>query len=620
MSQPGLVIIEAPMGEGKTEAALYLADRWGSEADQRGCYVAMPTQATANAMFSRFGRYLSVRYPHGATQLSLVHGQALLSAHYRELLNLSQVYDQEGAQQVDEGAVVASEWFTFRKRGLLSPFAVGTIDQALMAVLPTRHVFVRLFGLACRTIILDEVHAYDAYTTTILQRLLAWLSALRCGVVILSATLPRSRREALVRAYAGKTLTVPEESYPRITWVADGQAGSVGFSVQQRPPITLEWHEADTAGLADELVAALASGGCAACLCNTVGRAQEVYQGLREALQPHGVDVYLFHARYPFGTRQERECLALRLFGKDRGRRPHSAVLVATQVVEQSLDLDFDLMVTEMAPIDLVLQRAGRLHRHDTGEQRPPGLEKPRLWLLRPDIDAEGLPDFGPSRWVYEEYILLKTWETLKDRDLVSVPADVEALIEEVYANDPEAVTEGAWGARLALAQEHFRTRQQQMEDRATEAHLRPPTYRGELAELTNRRLEEDAPDLNPLLQAQTRWSDGPSVEVVCLYGEGDRWYADRALTMPIDPTSTFDEATTERLLQRTVRLSMRKIASHFLATDAPAAWRRQASLRHMRPAVFDADGVLRGDGFTLRLDEDLGLMVEYPTREEDAE
>lgn len=616
---PGLVIIEAPTGEGKTEAALYLADRWGAQSGQRGCYVAMPTQATANAMFSRFECCLGHRYPDRASQLSLVHGQALLSGHYRELLELSQVYDQEGQQQMSEGAVVAGEWFTYRKRGLLSPFAVGTIDQALMAVLPTPHVFVRLFGLAHRTIILDEVHAYDTYTTTILLRLLAWLSALRCGVVILSATLPQARREALIRAYAGEGVKAPEQSYPRVTWVAAGQAGSTGFSVRQRQPLHVEWHGSDTASLADELTVALAAGGCAACVCNTVSRAQEVYRVLRERLRPHGVDVHLFHARYPFGARQERECLALRLFGKDRSHRPRAAVLVATQVVEQSLDLDFDLMVTEMAPIDLVLQRAGRLHRHETGEPRPSGLEAPKLWLLQPGSDSGGLPDFGVSRWVYEEYILLKTWETLRGRGLVAVPEDVEQLIEEVYEEVPIPPADSTWKTRLTKAWNEFGKRRAKMVHLAEKVYLPKPTFRGYLDELTETSLEEDAPDLNPLLQAQTRWSEGPSVEVVCLYGEGDQWYLDPALTMQLAPASTFDEATTGMLLQRAVRVS-RGIASHFLATDAPAAWRRQASLRHLRLALFDADGVLRGEGFTLRLDEDLGLVVEYATREEDAE
>src|SRR5207248_9773559 len=97
--------------------------------------------------------------------------------------------------------VVAAEWFTHRKRGLLAPFGVGTVDQVLLAVLQTRHVFVRLFGLAHKTVVVDEVHAYDAYMTTLLERLLEWLGALEAPVVLLSATLPRERRDRLARAY-----------------------------------------------------------------------------------------------------------------------------------------------------------------------------------------------------------------------------------------------------------------------------------------------------------------------------------------------------------------------------------------------------------------------------------
>ena len=117
---------------------------------------------------------------------------------------------------------MAEEWFAKdKKQALLAPYGVGTIDQALLAVLQTKHVFVRLFGFAGKCVILDEVHAYDAYMTTLMERLLRWLATLRCPVVLLSATLPKEKRLALIRAYTGKELPEPEhKNYPRITTVA----------------------------------------------------------------------------------------------------------------------------------------------------------------------------------------------------------------------------------------------------------------------------------------------------------------------------------------------------------------------------------------------------------------
>jgi CRISPR-associated endonuclease/helicase Cas3 len=203
LSGAGLVIIEAPMGEGKTEAAMYLADHWAVTLGQRGCYFALPTMATSNQMFGRVQDFLKERYRDDSlVNLQLLHGHASLSAQFEELRKLANRLfipldiEAEGQRELSilPAAVIAAEWFTYRKRGLLAPFGVGTVDQALMAVLKTRHYFVRLFGMAGKTIIIDEVHAYDAYMMQLIERLLEWLGALGCSVVLLSATLSRVKR------------------------------------------------------------------------------------------------------------------------------------------------------------------------------------------------------------------------------------------------------------------------------------------------------------------------------------------------------------------------------------------------------------------------------------------
>jgi len=129
--------------------------------------------------------------------LNLVHGHSLLSDDLARL-RLRGI-TSEGEEE--EAAVIAESWFTPKKRALLSPFAVGTVDQALMSVMQVRHSTVRLFGLANKTVVLDEVHAYDVYTSTIIDRMVQWLSSIGSSVVVLSATLPRERRNELIRAY-----------------------------------------------------------------------------------------------------------------------------------------------------------------------------------------------------------------------------------------------------------------------------------------------------------------------------------------------------------------------------------------------------------------------------------
>ncbi|MCA9879093.1 MAG: CRISPR-associated endonuclease Cas3'', partial [Thermomicrobiales bacterium] len=176
--QPWLVIIEAPMGLGKTEAALFLADHATAALGMRGHYLALPTQATSNQMFSRDTAFLQHRYPEEVVNTQLLHGHAALSSDFQALQENGRRYLEEIDIPLDGNAgfdgaapgVIAAEWFTHRKRGLLAPFGVGTIDQALLSVLQTRHFFVRLLGLAGKTVILDEVHAYDTYMSVLLER------------------------------------------------------------------------------------------------------------------------------------------------------------------------------------------------------------------------------------------------------------------------------------------------------------------------------------------------------------------------------------------------------------------------------------------------------------------
>jgi CRISPR-associated endonuclease/helicase Cas3 len=369
LTPPCLVMVEASMGEGKTEVALYLADHLQHQSAAGGFYIGLPTQATSNAMFNRVQKFLQKRYADEVVNLTLSHAAATLMGDYQETVcRLDEVYDEEGR------GVFASEWHTARKRTLLSPYGVGTLDQGLMGVVRSRHQFVRLFGLAGRTIILDEIHAYDLYTSTLLERFLEWAAMLGSPVVALSATLPATTRQRLLSAYAvgcGQSIPVlPEAAYPRITAFAEGTALAQCFTASDHVCRQLkirwvsdnEWPTTLQQALRD-------NGGCAAVICSTVNRAQAMYKLLQDYFDPK--ELGLFHGRFLFKDRERIEADCLRKFGKGNDHRPHRFVLVATQVIEQSLDVDFDLMISDLAPIDLLLQRSGRLHRHIDQEMVP---------------------------------------------------------------------------------------------------------------------------------------------------------------------------------------------------------------------------------------------------------
>jgi CRISPR-associated helicase Cas3 len=377
--EPGLVIVEAPMGEGKTEAALLAAEALAARSGADGCFVALPTRATTDAMFSRVLRWMQALPGLPVdTSVVLAHGTANLNDEYRGLLRRAWI--REVGQ--DE-AGIAHHWLNGRKRGPLAQFVVGTIDQVLFAGLKSRHLMLRHLGLAGKVVIIDECHAYDVFMSRYLDAVLHWLGAYGTPVVLLSATLPAARRAELVRAYdsgrGAETVALPEDpGYPVV--VASGMPARAVPAGGAARAVRLDRLPDDLDVLAGLLRDALAGGGCAVVVRNTVGRVQETADRLVEIF---GADeVTVTHSRFLACDRARLDTDLLRRFGPPGPgvERPARHVVVASQVVEQSLDVDFDLMVTDLAPVDLVLQRTGRLHRHD--RPRPAGLEQPRCVLV----------------------------------------------------------------------------------------------------------------------------------------------------------------------------------------------------------------------------------------------
>lgn len=617
-SRPRLWIVEAPTGEGKTEAALHLAAAWEAASGRRGFYVALPTQATSNQMFARVRAFLEDRGSDGLTQLHLLHGHASLWAEFEVLRQRSSV--EPTSVGIDDGTtqtVIASSWFVQKKRGLLATVGVGTIDQVLMAVLRARHVFVRLFGLARRVVIVDEVHAYDAYMSVLLDRLLEWLASLGCPVVLLSATLPTARRVALLEAYgrgAGTEARATETTaYPRLTTLTpDGGHGIVksqlfAASVLNRRSLRLRWLDGTNdpgAALLEYIRNATVESGCGVIICNTVGRAQEVYLRLVEALRVDEEDIVplLIHARMPFDARAHRETELLRAFGRT-GRRPRRAIVVATQVLEQSLDIDFDAMCSEMAPVDLLLQRAGRLHRHQ--RERPAHTGEPLLAVVGPSVGDDGAPTFpGGTEYVYERLVLLRTWLALRSRPAIGVPDDIQSLIDLVYDEGSEGLDGEPEPLRAAVAASRASHEQSRLRERR-EAEIRcigRPSSTQAVARLTSGALDDDDPELHPALRALTRLAP-PSITAVCLRAE-----ADRELVESCRHRSVTRE-TTRRLLGRSLSIQRPSLVRILVGQQLPAAWRRSPWLRDARLLVFDNGGRLRIGGEQLSLDPDLGLV-----------
>lgn len=459
LDEPALIIIEAPMGEGKTEASLLCAELLAGRFACGGMAYLLPTQATSNAMFTRVHDWLESlldSQPLVARQdIHLLHGKAELNEEFASLPSWSSSWIGDGRD--GEDAVVAHQWFSGRKRGLLAPFVVGTVDQLLMAALKAKHAHLRHLGLSGKVVVIDEVHAYDAYMSVYLDRVLEFLGAYRVPTIILSATLPPSRRKQLVQAYRGhskrgsfRKCVIPEAprlaegcpAYPLITTSAADGGAPLNYRIVQGSArstnVALEYLPDDDELLVSVLMELLEDGGCACVLRNTVIRAQNTYQLLKSRLD---IEVRLVHARFIALDRVMNDERLVQELGSNSDMRPKALVVVATQVVEQSLDLDFDLLITDVAPVDLLLQRMGRLHRHPRGEDesgRPVRLRKARCLVTGVDDWNKELPEFSRGiNKVYQPAILWRTIAALRvlreESEYVHLPKDIAPLVEEVY-------------------------------------------------------------------------------------------------------------------------------------------------------------------------------------------
>ncbi|PRX43587.1 CRISPR-associated endonuclease/helicase Cas3 [Prauserella shujinwangii] len=426
--EPGVLVIEAPTGEGKTRAGFQAAATLVRGLGLSGLYFALPTRATAehvHAELAAAARALRLEEPPG-----LVHGGDQLSPS-------SVNEDGDGDGDGDERA-----WFT-RRRGLLFPVGVGTIDRALQAVIRSRHVFVRLTGLSGKVLVVDEAHDVDAHMTTLLRRLMWWCGRLGIPVVLMSATLPADDREQLIAHWrAGRRKLLPGQVEPRPAgWVGPGVtwAGAEGEPVRRpvelspvnadRPPIRV--HHLGDGQLPTWLRSRVESGGCALVIRNLVRDAVGTYDRLREETRTweRQPELVLLTGQVPADWRARTETWLRENFGPHSADRPH-AIVVGTQVLQHSLDVDFDLLASDLAPINELVQRLGRTHRHPRAARACP---VPELALVQPPEGRSG-PVFPRGlHTVYHQALLLRTLSVLHERTELRLPAEVPQLVHHVY-------------------------------------------------------------------------------------------------------------------------------------------------------------------------------------------
>ncbi|MFM9435417.1 CRISPR-associated endonuclease/helicase Cas3 [Janthinobacterium sp. CG_23.3] len=455
---PQIYLLEDVTGAGKTEAAMMLAYRLMAEGLAEGFFIGLPTMATANAMYKRVAGVYQ-RLFAGDANLVLAHGHKGLVDEFARSVLPADSAESDPAQLDETASARCSAWLAdHSKRALLASAGVGTIDQALLAVLHSKHQSLRLIGLFNKVLVVDEVHACDAYMQGLLEVLLEFHARADGSVILLSATLPSKMKQALLNAFArgrnqARAPALQASAYPLATRWHDGQQMLMEEPLASRANVsrTVQVHyEADQTKVFDYVRGALAQGKCVGWIRNTVADAMSAYACLAPTLDEG--QVILFHARFAMSDRLAKEEQVLECFGEKsnhdvrRGR-----LMIATQVAEQSLDVDFDILLTDLAPIDRVLQRAGRLHRHirDVHGNRllaagaVDGRPAPCLWVVGPQWVEHPRADwygelFPKAQYVYPHHGQLWLTARILLQGRFSMPADARSMIEAVFSGDEE--------------------------------------------------------------------------------------------------------------------------------------------------------------------------------------
>lgn len=626
---PEILIVEAPMGLGKTEIALYLAAQAMRHGHADGLYFALPTQATANALYDRIALFAERVKGEEDLALMLAHGARRYFDDFRRLIDASpkvpfarSVRDGSKGDEQFPSEVVAASWLLPSKRALLAPIGLGTIDQALLGAMGVRHGFVRLFGLARKVVVFDEIHAYEVYMGVLIERLLAWLGALGCKVILLSATLPEGLRIRLLRAYGARVVDGAGD-YPQALHMVAGEeprvigdsgeaaAGSKGIAIDP-----VEATDRTFAGVEWVMERLDERGGCIAWIRNTVREAQEAAHALRK----RGVEVDLLHARYTRRDRNEKESDLLRQFGKpapENPDRPAARVVVATQVVEQSVDVDFDAMLSDLAPVDLLLQRAGRLWRHERGARRH-GHDRPVLGVLMPAEENRHMLRFGSSVYVYDAETLARSARIVLDTPRWELPAACRELVARLYDRGEDFWTAALIGCdpeRLTEARASLAKKRAAMEYKATQTLTASPAHPVPV----QREAQPDIEDASGVSLATRLGSRSAAVALFEMDG-------DRPRPLGVDQPVTLPEADDypARLdVEEAVMLSSVSFPWYGRGEGGEpglspelheiAAWWRQTHPFDQRFFVVLHDGRFEIEGLSGTYTRELGLVLDRP-------
>lgn len=603
-TDPGIIIIEATPGIGKSEIAMSSAEDLAAKTGCTGFYMGLPTQATSNAMFARVEQWLSKIGIEENKNLSirLMHGKSQFNSNFTDLPKAENVDPDE-----TNGSVVVNSWFS-GKKSILDEFTVGTIDNLLLMSLKQKHLFLKHLGFSSKVVIIDEVHAYDTYMTSYLDRSLEWLGAYHVPVVILSATLPKNRRNELLKSYSrGKFNTEKfdaevnwqqNQAYPLLS-VLDGEklVQIDDFDKQESQKIMVHRITDDGQEAISKVLNKIRNGGIAGIIVNTVKRAQQLTQ-----LVPSDVPVKVLHSSFLAPDRNRLENELQNEIGKG-ARRPEKMIVIGTQVLEQSLDIDFDVLFTDIAPMDLIFQRIGRMHRHLI--KRPSSLNDPELFVM----GATKYGSYGDANEsIYDKYILMKTDHYLGDT--VIVPDDISPLVQAVYDLNSDYEDK-----QLSEAREEFNQNYQKAKEKANVFQIKKPRPQKTIHGWLDREqlgLDRDE------IKAQAAVRDiKETIEVILLQRKNNGYYLLNGQAIADIPDSQVEKTVAQQIIRLPAAVTpdweLDDIIDQLETQTSKTFndWQNSIWLKGALVIILDEQGITKLNDWKLTYTSQLGLSYE---------
>lgn len=602
IQDPGLILIESGCGTGKTEIALASTEELAYKTKHSGLFFGLPTQATANAIFDRVDNWLSkiTQVEDSKLELNLLHSKAKLNQVVQQLPQASNINTKN--------AIVANSWFT-GKKSILINFNVATIDNLLMMSLKQKHLFLRHLALSGKIVIIDEIHAYDTYMNSYLALTLRWLGAYHVPVIALSATLPAKRRHALLKAYNrgkfGREFHDTHEhdnDYPLLTYL-DGNTvhQENDFNVTNSKIVTVKRLENNNQILINTILDSIKNGGITGIIVNTVKRAQK----LTQQLQNNKIPVLLLHSAFLAPDREKLEKKLTSLISKN-DQRPDKLIVIGTQVLEQSLDIDFDVLFTDIAPIDLLIQRIGRLQRHRI--KRPKNLKTPTVYIT----GINSLGNYGTANsLIYSNYYLTKTDYFLPDQ--LTLPQDTPTLIQKVYdENNDDQIS----CPELPKFHKDLNFKIQQEQQKAKNFQIDRPTTKPKTLHGWLDNLNRSADTNDQVAQAVVR-DIKPTIEVILLKEINNQYFTldnknisnipdkilcQETIRLPITITNNKVDRITTSLQNQTKKIF--------------PDWQDNIWLRNASTLILDKNNQAQLNNYLLNYDSVLGLTYKKERRD----